>query len=565
MTDRLKSEKPLAQRNLEDSSQNYDKQLLSKFGKPPSPSRLSNYGSLGPEVSPKNRFPFQLKSPSSLEISSIQSDSVSSRWPGSPKSVAISPGGGRTCWDYRSPSTDESSAPSSAIDPELRKASRGSLPSILDDTSSLVSRSQRGSYDQTNCEVDRPLDETGRIGQLHIGERTEGNSGSKQGMKRRASSPVQDVWREDNKVSLQNLNGSNSGARRPSPVHRLHPNHGSVSSSTSSMMGIRNGSLGSLGSSMALSVGSSMTSMSGFERFSPGGISPSSEAEFGQQMQESPYQTAASLNPSPRQSLSRAHPNQQTVPTLGIPSVGLSTKHPQHPQQSSVTSSTSDRQPSVTAMSVDPSLNGNPYAIQPPKMQGGYFCECCQKKPKKFNTLEELQAHRDEKQYTCQYCHNRFKNKNEAERHQNSLHLRRHSWSCAALSSYQAAFHPSPHPSTLTPAGPTVDLCGYCGMGFPYPPDWEQRYDHLTTSHKFGECNQSKKFYRADHFRQHLKHSHAGTSGKWTNMLENACMRDETPQSERLGSLSSEAGRGAGSSSGTPIMTKTINEVHDES
>ena len=52
---------------------------------------------------------------------------------------------------------------------------------------------------------------------------------------------------------------------------------------------------------------------------------------------------------------------------------------------------------------------------------------------------------------------------------------------------------------------------------------------HLTNVHKFGECNQSKKFFRADHFRQHLKHSHAGTSGKWTNMLENACIKDEPP------------------------------------
>ncbi|MBE7179696.1 MAG: hypothetical protein INR71_00545 [Terriglobus roseus] len=47
--------------------------------------------------------------------------------------------------------------------------------------------------------------------------------------------------------------------------------------------------------------------------------------------------------------------------------------------------------------------------------------------------------------------------------------------------------------------------------------------------HKFGECNQAKKFFRADHFRQHLKHSHAGASGKWTNMLEMACMKDEPP------------------------------------
>lgn len=152
-----------------------------------------------------------------------------------------------------------------------------------------------------------------------------------------------------------------------------------------------------------------------------------------------------------------------------------------------------------------------------------------------------------EKQYICQYCHNRFKNKNEAERHQNSLHLRRHSWSCAALNTFEAAFHPTPV-NTLAAHIPgesnnddstsqqfrglhatATDSCGYCGQEFINPPNWEDRIDHLNQTHKFGECNQSKKFFRADHFRQHLKHSHAGTSGKWTNMLEQACMKDEPP------------------------------------
>src|SRR5579871_315048 len=126
-----------------------------------------------------------------------------------------------------------------------------------------------------------------------------------------------------------------------------------------------------------------------------------------------------------------------------------------------------------------------------------------------------------EKQYQCQYCPNRFKNKNEAERHQNSLHLRRHSWSCAALAGVQAAFHVS----TIHPT--TADVCGYCGEEFSNPANWDARAEHLCQVHKFGECNQAKKFYRADHFRQHLKHSHAGTSGKWTNLLETACMREE--------------------------------------
>lgn len=121
------------------------------------------------------------------------------------------------------------------------------------------------------------------------------------------------------------------------------------------------------------------------------------------------------------------------------------------------------------------------------------------------------------------------------------MHVRRHSWSCAALQSYDRAFHESTaHPGE-------ADSCGYCGedyyrSGPPVTPastsggvtvrtttdqDWEERIRHLQEVHKFRECNSSKKFFRADHFRQHLKHSHAGTSGKWTNMLENACMLEE--------------------------------------
>ena len=187
------------------------------------------------------------------------------------------------------------------------------------------------------------------------------------------------------------------------------------------------------------------------------------------------------------------------------------------------------------------------------------------------------------KPYTCQYCQNRFKNKNEAERHQNSLHLRRHSWSCANLPNCEAAFHPS-----TSPTSPSADVCGYCGEEFPNvpAPDWPRRFEHLTTVHKFGECNQAKKFFRADHFRQHLKHSHAGTSGKYTNMLENACMKDEpAPLVEvaalaqaqvqsRSNSLSGPGGGGGGgaggggggrSNSGSGVRDDTIDEVNDES
>ncbi|RKU44801.1 hypothetical protein DL546_007718 [Coniochaeta pulveracea] len=170
------------------------------------------------------------------------------------------------------------------------------------------------------------------------------------------------------------------------------------------------------------------------------------------------------------------------------------------------------------------------------KMQGFLMCDCCPKKPKKFETPEALRAHESEKQYKCSYCSNRFKNKNEAERHQNSIHKRLHSWSCSAMTSYERAFYDS----TSRPG--EADSCGYCGADFPrsgpylsqgvrHPTreDWDVRAVHLTEVHKYKECNLTKKFYRADHFRQHIKHSHAGSSGKWTNVLESACMIDEAP------------------------------------
>jgi hypothetical protein len=211
-------------------------------------------------------------------------------------------------------------------------------------------------------------------------------------------------------------------------------------------------------------------------------------------------------------------------------------------------------------MSTDSVLHSRQNSVSG-RLPTGLICECCPKKPKKFETEEELRLHELEKQYTCQYCPNRFKNKNEAERHQNSLHLRRHSWSCAALAGVHAAFHPSPtHP-------PAADVCGYCGEEFPNPANWETRSDHLNHVHKFGECNQAKKFFRADHFRQHLKHSHAGTSGKWTNMLENACMKDEPPPKERVGSITNIGSLGSLSGSATPLAPKpgVIDEVGDES
>ena len=135
--------------------------------------------------------------------------------------------------------------------------------------------------------------------------------------------------------------------------------------------------------------------------------------------------------------------------------------------------------------------------------------------------------HENEKKHECHYCPSRFRNKNEAERHEKTVHLRRHSWSCAALTGVEAVFHLSTAETSST------DVCGYCGDEFPNPPTWDIRIDHLTIVHKYNECDKAKKFFRSDHFRQHLRHKHSGKSGKWTNMLENACAKDE-PAPEQL-------------------------------
>ncbi|KAL1612391.1 hypothetical protein SLS60_000617 [Paraconiothyrium brasiliense] len=527
------SERQLGQGLLETSSHAYDKQLLSKIGGPNTPTRSTAPSLPAPsqESAPNahtsfNKLNGQLKPlsvPDRLQQPSL--DSPVSRWP---PSGAVSPGFS----GFRSPVFDSGSA-----DAHPRRFGSISTPG-LDDTSSV----HRGSYDHSMfTESEFGVEENG-MRDLNINDRSPAGSdeyhqGLKGGLKRRASSPPSEAAREDrptaggntdlyHRRSAQMLVSRNAPpatntARYPTISHGSQ-NQGSLSSVSS--LGQRTASFAS---SFGFSAASSLTSYSGDQRLSPSALSPSAEAELGP---VSPYAASRSLNPSPRGSLSRPHHQR-----------GLSEN--EHPQIHS-----------VRKMSTDSILHSRQNSIGG-RIVGSYICECCPKKPKKFDSEEELRVHELEKQYTCQFCPNRFKNKNEAERHQNSLHLRRHSWSCAALAGVHAAFHPSPTHSGV------ADVCGYCGEEFPLPPNWDARTEHLNHVHKFGECNQAKKFFRADHFRQHLKHSHAGTSGKWTNMLENACMKDEPPPKERVGSIGSIVGQ-----SSAPLAPKpgTINEVHEE-
>ncbi|SPQ24160.1 d27f8188-e170-4d83-abac-0e64e167a48d [Thermothielavioides terrestris] len=372
-------------------------------------------------------------------------------------------------------------------------------------------------YEVRDDETDFPMDETTRMRGLAIEDqwrerdqwdRDRDRECYQPGRKRRASSPPSDDAALTNDL-LRRRDGGLMSRGSPTPRLLVIPQNSVSSASSVSRSGSYTSNL----------TASSITSLGSFgrrspNRLSPGGLSPTDPTSGG-----SPY-APPSISTSPRPSVGRS---------AAAPSPHQRTPSEQPPLQQ------------LPAQGSRPVVSPRKLAEVPKnhsslaaKLKGPYMCECCPKKPKKFETEEELRAHEAEKQYECSFCGNRFKNKNEAERHQNSLHVRRHSWSCSALTTYERAFHDS----TSRPG--ESDVCGYCGEEFSRTgqtaggstvseQDWEDRIRHLQDVHKFRECNSSKKFYRADHFRQHLKHSHAGTSGKWTNMLENACMVEEEP------------------------------------
>ncbi|KAF2210087.1 hypothetical protein CERZMDRAFT_113530 [Cercospora zeae-maydis SCOH1-5] len=509
----LHGERHLEQRTLEASSNTYDKQLLSRIGGPngpPTPKRTSlSYSSSGnaqetaqlahAESERRNSHllrPLSMPDRQHQHQSSLDSP-ASSRWP---SSGAVSPGFTGFWAEQGGPPENSRFQPS-----------RHSSITFED------SISQRGSYD-ASMYVQEDFMEDSHMRDLHIQDRPDRSPGSDaRGQKRRASSPPRDLSRED-RSSVSSASTQSELAQRRSIQHqprvssvsRFHPSHSSVSSTSS--YGPRHGSLGS--SLGGLSIPSSATSYAS-GRISPGGLSPAfdpSDSRFSAQFSNTKGLSPNSAVASHQRSLSQSSQGPQPI--------------------ASADSAPQSRHPSVS------------------QVHGVYICECCPKKPKKFDTEDELRLHESEKQYTCAYCPNRFKNKNEAERHQNSLHLRRHSWSCAALAGVEAAFHASC-------SGNGHDVCGYCGDEFANPPQWDLRAEHLNHVHKFGECNQAKKFFRADHFRQHLKHSHQGTSGKWTNMLELACMKDE-PLPEKRVTASSHAAPPAVmvSANGSPPSSK---------
>lgn len=348
---------------MKDSSDAYDQHLLSKIGKPLSPRGSI---SVSNEIKPP---PSTLPVPSARTFANFPSPGSSeglspdTKWPGGTQSGGVpfgTPLGWRDYGGCRSPSV-ESSAPSSAVDYDHaayhRDASRRK-GGQYEETLSLPSRSNRGSYDQgvfSDIEGDLSTDELLLPRMVHVREATPPYlDRSKSGTKRRASSPPREPLGDDrHPLHVTTSNGDLSQRRTTGHPFTntltvnsgYAPSHGSLSAASS--VSLRTS--GSY-SSAALSVGgSSMTSVSPYERPSPGGLSPASDVD---------------LHPSSPGGL-MSQPVTRTIPA---PSTTLEP---------------------LSAQKLP--LQSNPAVPKPvgPKI-GLYICDCCPKKPKKFENIEDL-------------------------------------------------------------------------------------------------------------------------------------------------------------------------------
>lgn len=237
---------------------------------------------------------------------------------------------------------------------------RGSLTESVNGSSQL----QRGIYGQIIFDEPEPeSSEETQMRRLRLGEsdrmslrRRRYSPHSKVGRKRRASSPPQEL---DERLSQSASGNSNELFHRRSSGHlagqQTPPINRFVVSSLSSTSSIaRTGSV--VSSTGITSITNSLASLPPVDRTSPGGLSPASELDSG-----SPFVGPLSLNPSPRDSLAKAH----------------------HRAFSEVKPSTG-----VRRMSRDESSQTKQHGLS--RIHGVYICECCPKKPKRFDSADEL-------------------------------------------------------------------------------------------------------------------------------------------------------------------------------
>lgn len=357
--DRLQGENPLAQQNHDQSTHAYDKHLLLKIGKSNSPpghckSHSRDKTPSSHKLSTQSRGPSLFLRPVNDQSSSL--DPIT-KWMASPTS-AVSPGS-RNSWreysmDSRSSSSD---TPSQAVsvDPDLvsfsttRSVYSTSQYPQRQSPEDTRSRSERGSYDSgiyTN-DVDYASDETSLGSSVPIEERPR-PSAIHHGVKRRALSPPSDMA-QDSRVEaptprLQRASDVHGGA--PRQPYRA----GSLSSTASSVN--YNSHASSNISSLAASSATSLSSINIPTSREPGHHLPLSQA-----------------------------PRSVHGTSIAILPFRQPTENPN------------------TAMSAPSPMNE--VRTPPARIGNHYICSCCPKKPKKFDSEEQLRSVRVEIPHTA--------------------------------------------------------------------------------------------------------------------------------------------------------------------
>jgi hypothetical protein len=357
----LQGERNFSRKSVMSSSDNYDRHLLSKIGKPNSPPRSSNSdrrvsGSIATLPHPGTLAgSYQ---PSSACDSSFNLGAYTA------SSGGVSPRSKPAWTGYRSPSV-ESSAPSTGIDHDTYSSRRrpGTTTPQSEDTFSFHNRYHRTSQEQNVFPEPEGEDDSDQFRHI-LDDRTPNGPDSMSrhhGMKRRASSPPREPVSDSRQHTLHKATSNGDLAQRrtsghpftnhASPGSRYVPSHGSMSSISSASYRT---STSSFGSSVGLSVGgSSMTSTSSYDRISSGGLSPQSDGDHFYEKQQG---AGGSLNSI---QAPRAPYNNSADAKPILPSRKLS-------MQSTMTNSKGI------------------------KLVGLYICDCCPKKPKRFDTEAEL-------------------------------------------------------------------------------------------------------------------------------------------------------------------------------
>lgn len=373
----LQGEQDCSRKSVKNSSDNYDRHLLSKIGKPNSPPRPSTSVSSdyrGP-ISTLPYHPRSLGGSSQLLLISARSlmKEDARSLPTASGPVSPLPQSGWPEYSrYRSPSV-ESNAPSSvdfdAYPRDNGRRQMGPITPQSEDSLMLVVRPHKNSYDQggfSDVESEPAGEENGHFRQL-ASERTISPQDYSRyhGMKRRASSPPREPVSNDRHALHKATSNGDLSQRRTtdfpftgdtSPGSRYTPSHGSLSSLSSGSYRTS----ASLGSSAALSLGgSSMTSVSSYDRISTGGFSPQSESD--------------TLNDKVVVNQSSPGGSLSSLSGLKAPPYGRTTE--------------SKPAGSRRKVSLDSTVNGKSGTS---KIGGLYICDCCPKKPKKFDTQEDL-------------------------------------------------------------------------------------------------------------------------------------------------------------------------------